>query len=177
MWKEKNILLLSLLCLIIVTLTSFLSSNFIWIYKSKYINIQNYKVILADYQNLQNNLKSEKFDDANLNTDSIIRYLANTGKYGAINIEYVPCNHLINLNKYWSIYSKDKFSFSVQKKTWNNNKNVNEFVKALSWENSCQSTLNSKLVSLPDGHFPKCMFINTEKQVQNFMNKLEQCRI
>lgn len=165
----------------IVTLTVififFLSNNFIRLYRDKYINNQSYKAILSNYDSLHTELKSKKFDEANLHTVNIIRYLTNTGKHEAISLENLSCNHLANLNKYWSEYSDNQYGFSTQKKIWKEKENVKEFVKKLGWENTCGASVDTRSTDFPEGHFPKCIFINTDNQVKSFMSKLEQCNI
>lgn len=177
---KNNKFVILLLCLAIVVSVSFLSNNFIWVYKNKYIDTQSYKTILSNYENLYNRLKSQEFDEASLATVNIVRLLTNTGKYEAVSTENLSCNHLVNLNKYWSEYSENKYGFSTQRKIWNDKGNVSDFVKKLSWENSCEFSSNNKSTSsseVPKGHFPKCIFINTETQIKSFMNRLEQCSI
>ncbi len=75
-----------------------------------------------NYQNLEKQLKSGKWDEADKETTKIIFKLCNpenTDYLLALDFQKIPCPDLDTINQLWLKYSKNRYGFTVQKKIWN----------------------------------------------------------
>ena len=79
------------------------------------------KTLDIDYKPLQNLLSSQKFEDADRETLSIMLLLVERQKqdwFEVQNIKNIPCTDLHKINQLWLDYSDRRFGFSVQKQIW-----------------------------------------------------------
>lgn len=99
---------------------------------SSYINNQ--------YQELNNMLKKQKFQEADQITQKYLLKLAQQKKINKkkwlyfTEIYLIPAYDLFIIDLLWQVYSDNKFGFSIQRKIWlSYNQNWNTFLEKIGW--------------------------------------------
>jgi hypothetical protein len=75
----------------------------------------------ADYTKLRDLLKAEKWEDADRETENVILQVSGQEERGFLmpdDLQNLPCEDLLIIDKLWVEESKGHFGFSVQKKIW-----------------------------------------------------------
>ncbi|MBD1996723.1 GUN4 domain-containing protein [Leptolyngbya sp. FACHB-541] len=114
----------------------------------------------VDYSKLEEFLKAERWEDADQETNNLIREVADWGKERSLDSDSIRnslCEALRQIDRLWLDNSEDKFGFSVQKEIYlkdcggnsdgNDEEAINCFVDAVGWYGN-----NS---SLERGGFPR----------------------
>jgi len=151
----------------------------------------NYIDKQIDYTALENLLSSDKFQEADQETLTILLSLVGREKQSWLDledIENIPCKDLDKINKLWINYSNGKFGFSIQKQIWIElggklgifNVGIADiFIKEVGWGEKYKRYKNITYeISAPYGHLP----FRVTSRVWNFgapylAEKLAKCNI
>ncbi|MBW4493084.1 MAG: GUN4 domain-containing protein [Oscillatoria princeps RMCB-10] len=114
-----------------------------------------------DYSKLRDSLATGNWEDADMETASLMLQVAGREKEGRLDLEDVkkfPCRDLRTIDSLWVEYSKGRFGFSVQKRIWKQvEKNYEEFGDLVGWRRASTWLPYSELsfnAAAPEGHFP-----------------------
>ena len=114
-----------------------------------------------EYYRLKNLLGSERWREANEITRVIILKTFKMEKENYLKdeqIENFPCDVLKAIDKLWLQYSNGYFGFSVQKKIFNECKELKKFGKSVGWYHNqtwiTSSEVNYTLTNIAKGHLP-----------------------
>ena len=75
----------------------------------------------VDYRKLQDLLKQQRWQEADLETESIMLQIMGCSEKGYLSpddISNFPCADLRSIDQLWTSYSSERFGFSVQKQIW-----------------------------------------------------------
>lgn len=116
----------------------------------------------SKYQDLQNNLKSNNWQEAEKETNQVLLSLVgrkNEDGFTTEAVENLPCEDLKTINQLWQENSNNKFGFTTQKEMYLATGNTigkyqadsyQKFVQQVGWDNS-ELTYTDKT---PKGHLP-----------------------
>ncbi|BAZ32137.1 GUN4 domain-containing protein [Cylindrospermum sp. NIES-4074] len=123
----------------------------------------------VNYTQLEELLKAENWQAADVETLNIILRLAGRGGEGYLDvpsIKEIPCEELQSIDQLWVNYSAGRFGFTVQKRIWERaggKSEVNDIVWTdfgwcVGWCNDQRKWLQyqdlTSITSPPVGHFP-----------------------
>ncbi|NJL90529.1 MAG: GUN4 domain-containing protein [Coleofasciculaceae cyanobacterium SM2_1_6] len=115
----------------------------------------------ADYTQLQNLLKAQKYKEANQETDRIMLFVARREKEGWLDIKTMdifPCQDLRTIDQLWLQNSNGRFGFSVQKEIYNRKgKSWVNFAEQVEWKNRLEWKEMMFEIRAPKGHLPRTM--------------------
>nr|ARW64064.1 hypothetical protein [Chondria sp. (in: red algae)] len=137
----------------------------------------------ASYQNLQNLLMNEAFEEADKITSKYLCELVEIQTNNKKNwlyftdIQFITSKDLFAIDSLWKIYSKGNFGFSVQKQIWiQNSKNWDKVWEKINW------TINGKMkryphefmwtLEAPKGHLPLSNQLRGTKTLLYVFNKI-----
>jgi hypothetical protein len=114
-----------------------------------------------DYSKLRDLLATGKWEDADVETASLMLMVAGREKQGRLDIEDVkkfPGRDLRTIDSLWVEYSNGRFGFSVQKRIWKQvKKNYDDFGDIVGWRRGNTWLPYSELsfnAAAPEGHLP-----------------------